>query len=188
MWLHSCSSVSLARLQKDVGPQPRPGQAGGISCHTGTAIPPCPAVPHPCCPWECTELEPSSRCLLLLPRFAAHVKPNMFSKAFQFLMKTSAFTLSLASARRYFGRCCCLASPGIRGGPVFPSALTRQGCCSELAVALRQDPSTSQSLAAHPGASCASPRRSTGPDLASLLPMMFLGCCLGRRHLETPTG
>lgn len=45
------------------------------------------------------------------------------------------------------------------------------GLLLELAVALRQDPSTSQSLAAHPGASCASPRRSTGPDLASLLPM-----------------
>lgn len=72
-----------------MGPQPWPGQAGGISCHTGTAIRPCPAIPHPCCPWECTEPEPSSCCLLLLPCFAAHVKPNMFSKAFQFLMKTS---------------------------------------------------------------------------------------------------
>lgn len=59
--------------------------------------------------------------------FAAHIKPNTFSKAFQFLMKTSAFTLSLASARRCFGHCCCLVSPGAGAGPVFPLALVGRG-------------------------------------------------------------
>lgn len=109
------------------GTQPWPGQAGGISCHTGTAVPPCPLFPHPCCPWECTELEPRSRRLPLLPRSAAHIKPNMFLRAFQFLMKTSAFTLSLASARRYFGHRRCSASPGIGDGSVFLLALARWG-------------------------------------------------------------
>lgn len=53
-----------------------------------------------------------------------------------------------------------------------------------MVAALRQDPGTSQSLAAHPGASCASPRRSTGPDLAgSLLPMDVPRLLVGK---ETP--
>lgn len=85
------------------------------------------AIPASCCPWECTELDPSSRRLPLPPRFAAHIKPNMFLRAFQFLMKTSAFTLSLASARQYFGHRRCSASPGIGDGSVFPLALTRWG-------------------------------------------------------------
>lgn len=85
------------------------------------------AIPASCCPWECTELDPSSRRLPLPPRFAAHIKPNMFLRAFQFLMKTSAFTLSLASARQYFGHRRCSASPGIGDGSVFPLALMRWG-------------------------------------------------------------
>lgn len=63
----------------------------------------------------------SSGCLLLLPRFAAHIKPNMFSKAFQFLMKTSAFPISSASARQDFGGCWA------RRWSLFPSPPAGQG-------------------------------------------------------------
>lgn len=85
--------------------QPWPGQAGGISHHPGTAISPCPAIPTSLLSLGVPRAGSSSGCLLLLPRFAAHIKPNMFSKAFQFLMKTSAFLISLASARQDFGGC-----------------------------------------------------------------------------------
>lgn len=64
------------------GTSTRPDQAGGIFWHTGTAMPRYSRYSR--CPWECTALEPSPRCLLLPPRFAARIKPNMFPKAFNF--------------------------------------------------------------------------------------------------------
>lgn len=144
-----------------------PGCRGMWDLNRGQAklVAPCGWLCHPsvfpraCCPWECTELEPSSRCLLLLPRFAAHIKPNVFSKAFPFLVKTSALTLSVASARRYFGHRGCSAPPG---------------------AVVRSWPCRCGRIPAHPvpGSACrcqlCQPRRSTGPGSAGSLLAMDL--------------
>lgn len=56
------------------------------------ALSPAPVSHHP---WERAEPAGNEPSLPLLPCFTVYIKTNMFSKAFQFLMKTSAFMLCL---------------------------------------------------------------------------------------------
>lgn len=122
------------------GRQPRtrgldPGRAR-LAASLATLAPslPCLLCPRPLS--SPNQLETSPRSLSpLLPRLAAYVKTNVFSKAFQFLMKTSAFTLVLASAHRCSARRGCLVSPASALALCSPWPRRSRECCREAAVA-----------------------------------------------------